>query len=135
MNNEIKEILDRMQELVKHKYDKKIQTYNLFDDIQGLLDYITNLQEQLHQASLDIQELTERDIECPSWCDKLTNLQEENERLNKECDTYMEIATKKQQRIDKAIDKLYCYGEVFDRKILQQFQKEMLSTLQGEDKE
>ena len=46
MNNEIKEILDRMQELVKHKYDKEIRTYNLFDDIQGLLDYITNLQEE-----------------------------------------------------------------------------------------
>ena len=39
-----------------------------------------------------------------------------------------------QQRIDKALDKLYCYGEVFDSKILQQFQKEMLETLQGEDK-
>ena len=46
-------------------------------------DYINNLQQQLHQASLDIQELTERDIECPSWCDKLTNLQQENERLKK----------------------------------------------------
>ena len=43
-----------------------------------LLDYITNLQEQLHQASLDIQELTEKDIGCPSWCDKLTNLQEKS---------------------------------------------------------
>lgn len=29
------------------------------------------LKEQLHQCSLDIQELTERDIECPSYCDKL----------------------------------------------------------------
>lgn len=47
-----------------------------------LYDYITNLQEQLHQASLDIQELTEKDIGCPSWCDKLTNLQEEIEKLN-----------------------------------------------------
>lgn len=45
MKDEIKEILDRMQELVKHKYDKEIHTYNLFDDIQGLLDCITNLQE------------------------------------------------------------------------------------------
>ena len=37
-------------------------------------------------------------------------------------------------RNEKAIDKLYCYGEVFDGKILQQFQKEMLNILQGSDK-
>lgn len=29
------------------------------------------IKEQLHQCSLDIQELTERDIECPSYCDNL----------------------------------------------------------------
>ncbi len=38
-------------------------------------------------------------------------------------------------RIDKALDKLYCYGEVFDGKILQQFQKEMEIILKGSDKE
>ena len=32
-------------------------------------------------------------------------------------------------KIDKAIDKLYCYGEVFDSKILQQFQREMIKIL------
>lgn len=32
--------------------------------------------------------------------------QEEIERLNKECDTYMKISTQKQQRIDKAIKTL-----------------------------
>lgn len=46
LNNEIKEILDRMEELVKHKYDKEIHTYRLFDDVQDLLDYITNLEEE-----------------------------------------------------------------------------------------
>ena len=51
-------------------------------------DYITNLQQQLHQASLDIQELTERDIECPSWCDKLTNLHQENKEWGMIFDTF-----------------------------------------------
>ena len=49
----IKEILDRMKELVKHKYDKEIHTYNLFDDIQSLLDYITNLQEENEELRED----------------------------------------------------------------------------------
>ena len=48
---------------------------------------------------------------------------------------YAQLKDEYEDIIDKAIDKLYCYGEVFDRKILQQFQKEMLSVLQGEDKE
>lgn len=38
-------------------------------------------------------------------------------------------------RILKAIDKLYCYGEVFNREILKQFQKEMLEILERKDKE
>ena len=32
-------------------------------------------------------------------------------------------------RCDKALDKLYCYGEVFNSKILQEFQKEMENIL------
>lgn len=29
------------------------------------------LKEQLHKCSIEIQELCEKDIECPSYCDKL----------------------------------------------------------------
>jgi hypothetical protein len=46
-------------------------------------------------------------------------------------DVYDKIKDYK-SKINKAIDKLYCYGEVFDSKILKQFQKEMLEILQGE---
>lgn len=73
-------------------------------------------------------------------------LQEENKKLKELCDKYEEEHSTTFQiwkynkdtyksRCEKAIDKLYCYGEVFDGKILQQFQKEMLDTLQGVDKE
>ena len=81
MSNDIKEILAYFEEYIKITDMHDSEPMLNWKDLKIVLDYITNLQEQLHQASLDIQELTERDIECPSWCDKLTNLQEENERL------------------------------------------------------
>lgn len=43
------------------------------------------------------------------------------------------LKEKDEEKINKAIHKLYCYGEVFDREILKQFQKEMLDILQGEE--
>lgn len=37
------------------------------------------LKQQLHEASLTIQEMTERDIECPSNCEKLRQLKKQLE--------------------------------------------------------
>lgn len=37
------------------------------------------LKKQLHEASLTIQEMTERDIECPSNCEKLRRLKKQVE--------------------------------------------------------
>lgn len=39
------------------------------------------LKKQLHDASIQIQELIEKDIWCPSNCEKLEKLQQENEKL------------------------------------------------------
>ena len=39
------------------------------------------LKEQLHDASIQIQELIEQDIWCPSNCEKLEKLQQENKQL------------------------------------------------------
>ena len=80
MNDEIKLILKKLK-IVSEEQEEGMYLCDK-EHSKLLLDYITNLQQQLHQASLDIQELTERDIECPSWCDKLTNLQQENQELN-----------------------------------------------------
>ena len=41
------------------------------------------LKEQLHDASIQIQELIEKDIWCPSNCEKLEKLQQENKHLDK----------------------------------------------------
>lgn len=41
------------------------------------------LKEQLHDASIQIQELIEKDIWCPSNCEKLEKLEQENKHLDK----------------------------------------------------
>lgn len=104
MNDEIKEILKDLE------YASGVFDYTITPDkCTLLLDYITNLQEQLHQASLDIQELTERDLYCPTNCDKLTNLQKENQNLKRMCELYGEYLynadlKKYKSIIDKTIE-------------------------------
>lgn len=69
--------------------------------------------------------------------DYIIILEKENNWLRGNADNVnlelIELTNELENRIDKAIDKLYCYGEVFDRKILQLFQKVMLGILKGED--
>lgn len=72
----------------------------------------------------------------------VTNLEKEIERLKEKYERMKENAkilsngyNELEKRNEKALDKLYCYGEVFDSKILQQFQKEMENILQGDDKD
>jgi hypothetical protein len=49
------------------------------------IEFILNdnefLEQQLHDASIRIQELIEEDIWCPSNCEKLEKLQQENKQL------------------------------------------------------
>lgn len=42
------------------------------------------LKKQLHDASIQIQELIEKDIWCPSNCEKLEKLEQENKQLQEE---------------------------------------------------
>ena len=42
---------------------------------------VQELESQLYDASIQIQELTEQDMWCPSNCEKLEKLQQENEKL------------------------------------------------------
>ena len=94
MKDEIKEILDRMQELVKHKYDKEIHTYNLFDDIQDLLDYITNLQQEIKETNDSITWWTNR-FKAVERDNK--ELKQENEKLK---ETIKEITCIPQNEIE-----------------------------------
>lgn len=47
--------------------------------VKSLLEENEELKKQLHEASLQIQELYEQDIECPSDCSKLKELKQELE--------------------------------------------------------
>ena len=52
------------------------------------------LKQQLHDASIQIQELIEQDIECPSNCEKLKKLQQENEKLKEQLEETNEMIEK-----------------------------------------
>ena len=68
---------------------------------------------------------------CTFLKDYIINLQKELAFIKK---GYKKVVNSNDDNIViiyKALDKLYCYEEVFDREILQQFQKEMKDILRG----
>lgn len=80
MKDEIKEILDKMERLIVYGQ------YNAYYDLEKqLLDYITNLQEELDGIKDNFKIQLEYDEELEN---KITNLQEENESLKELCDKY-----------------------------------------------
>ena len=130
MKDEIKEILIRTKEqqaidVFKEFIETKgnlVTDYSLETYMQVILDYITNLQEE-NKRLKDVIDDNEENAKY---------LLRENKDLERQLDTALSDYEIYRDRCDKAIEKLYCYGEAFDRKILQQFQKEMLSILKGE---
>ena len=63
MKDEIKEIFRRMNDLIKHQFDKEYHTEcDLFKDIQQLLDYITNLQEENKLLKANVELLDDNRI-------------------------------------------------------------------------
>ena len=58
-----------------------IKFSNLSSYIRKLDKENEELKRQLHDASIQIQELIEKDIWCPSNCEKLEKLERENEKL------------------------------------------------------
>lgn len=78
-------------------------------------DYVDRLQKenqelkrQLHEASIQIQELIEKDIWCPSNCEKLKKLQQENK--------------KQKEVIDKIMNLIKQYGKYDGKKCTRGFQ-------------
>lgn len=66
------------------------------------------LKQQLHDASIQIQELIEKDIWCPSNCEKLEKLQQENK--------------KQKEVIDKIMNLIKQYGKYDGKKCTRGFQ-------------
>ena len=92
MNKEIKEILDKIQNVVEHKeasYNGLVETKA--EDYKLLLDYITNLQQEneiLHENNQDMQEemarVWEEDERLKEWKEDLLKENIEFENIRKE---------------------------------------------------
>lgn len=54
--------------------------------VNPILKENQELKKQLHDASIQIQELIEKDIWCPSNCEKLEQLQKQNKKQKKVID-------------------------------------------------
>ena len=67
-----------------------IKFSNLSSYIRQLDKENEELKRQLHDASIQIQELIEKDMWCPSNCEKLEKLQQENEKLKDNCNKLKE---------------------------------------------
>jgi CRISPR/Cas system CSM-associated protein Csm2 small subunit len=105
----------------------KDEIKEILEDVKRHLDYV----EATKQASI-------RDNEMKAMYDYITNLEQEKQEMKngwqQEVYNKDEILNRwyeTQGRIDKAIDKLYCWGETLNP----EFQKVMLNILQGSDKE
>lgn len=71
-------IIDFLQKDRKECLNQFAKTHN---ESVEILKENEELKKQLHDASIQIQELIERDIWCPSNCEKLEKLQQENKQL------------------------------------------------------
>lgn len=79
MTEEIKETFRRMNDLIEHRFDKEYHTEcDLFKDIQDLLDYITNLQQDLNKAN-DIIKKDRQFYKCIK--DEYAELKKKNEKF------------------------------------------------------
>ena len=116
---EVYQILELGKHL-KNKHHKKGFGGLLFIDLSmikfsKLSSYIRQLDKenkelkrQLHDASIQIQELIEKDIWCPSNCEKLEKLQQENK--------------KQKEVIDKIMNMIKQYGKYDGKKCTRGFQ-------------
>ena len=59
------------------------------------------LKKQLQDASIQIQEMTEQDMWCPSNCEKLEKLQQENKKIKKQLETYEIEGYKQEEELNK----------------------------------
>ena len=131
MNDEIKEILDRLERIDHKEYSGGFEfadssTFDegcrCFEERKKLADYITNLQERIDQyenpddLTLFYMWLDEKAK------DKMKQLQEENERLKVQVVLLDDIRIFLNNRIDIAVEivkklKQFVYDELVDRNV------------------
>ena len=94
--------------------------------IAYLTKQVQELEGQFHDASIQIQELIEKDIWCPSNCEKLEKLHQENKQLKDNWNKLKEIIKKKQDYYSHFKDNRY-------RKFLSEL-LDIMQELEGSDK-
>lgn len=124
---EIEEYLKRVDELGAKLTGKDKETYAwLIYGYNQCAKSLNETEQQLHEASLTIQEMTEQDIECPSNCEKLEKLQQENKQLKDNWNKLREVIRKKQDYYRYVKDNRY-------RKFLSELLDKMQEIEQGND--
>lgn len=113
---------NRFKAVEKYNTKLKQEKDKYYEENLIISQEILNLQDENIKLNIKLEDKAYEQLKV-----SYKKLQEENEQLRTQMNTCKNVK-------DKAIDKLYCYGEIFDREILQKFQKEMLGILQGEDK-
>lgn len=103
MNNEIKEILDRLFVYKNENDEMKYQPEDILtiDDVWLLLDYITNLQEE--NKNLKNEQISKYQT--------LKELQEENDKLKEDKSKMFETAVKRNNQL---LDRIYNAIEYLD---------------------
>ena len=62
--------------------------------VSPILKENQELKKQLHDAGIQIQELIEKDIWCPSNCEKLEKLEQENKKQKEVINKFLDIVDK-----------------------------------------
>lgn len=69
---------------------------------QGLQQENQELKKQLHEASIEIQEMIEQDIECPSNCSKLKEILNQQKKFIEYLTSYIYLLSNKPDLIEEA---------------------------------
>ena len=133
--------LEKENQELKKKYENAVADYEttMFEKeqlnslVNSCQEEIRLLKKQLHEASLTIQEMTERDIECPSNCEKLRRLKkqledktEDYKRMKDNFDSKVDVITE----IDTQQKEFIKYLE----EEIKTLEKDILETIDDMDK-
>lgn len=83
--------------------------------IAYLTKQVQELERQLLDASIQIQELTEQDIWCPSNCEKLEKLRCENQKLKEEVKAIGTFIETLEQQVEKQEEVINNFLDIVDK--------------------
>lgn len=93
LQQENQELKNYMMDLQKELNEENLQCSKYAIEIQ-------DLKEQLHNASIQIQEMIEQDIECPSNCSKLKELKNQQKEFIEYLTCYIDFLKNQEESIE-----------------------------------